>query len=319
MNDAVIISFILPCYGSEKTLEAVVNEIRSVVGQKKEYDYEIVAVNDCSPDGVWEVIKKLAAEDSKVKGIDFAKNRNRPGAVMAGLANSSGDYCVVMDDDGQCPMPELWKLLQPLYEGYDVSIASYPERKQSAFKNFGTEVNKLMTEFIIGRPRDLQFTNFMIMKRFVADKITEYKNPYPYLTGLLLRTTQHIANVEMEQRERLEGGTTFTFKKMVALWMNGFTAFSIKPLRMADIVGAVSAVIGFIYAIVTIVRKLVNPDIAVGYSSLMAVMLIIGGIIMVLLGLIGEYIGRIYMCINDSPQYVIREKLNFKAEENKNG
>ena len=319
MNDAVIISFILPCYGSEKTLEAVVNEIRSVVGQKKEYDYEIVAVNDCSPDGVWEVIKKLAAEDSKVKGIDFAKNRNRPGAVMAGLANSSGDYCVVMDDDGQCPMPELWKLLQPLYEGYDVSIASYPERKQSAFKNFGTEVNKLMTEFIIGRPRNLQFTNFMIMKRFVADKITEYKNPYPYLTGLLLRTTQHIANVEMEQRERLEGGTTFTFKKMVALWMNGFTAFSIKPLRMADIVGAVSAVIGFIYAIVTIVRKLVNPDIAVGYSSLMAVMLIIGGIIMVLLGLIGEYIGRIYMCINDSPHYVIREKLNFKAEENKNG
>ncbi len=319
MNDAVIISFILPCYGSEKTLEAVVNEIRSVVGQKKEYDYEIVAVNDCSPDGVWEVIKKLAAEDSKVKGIDFAKNRNRPGAVMAGLANSSGDYCVVMDDDGQCPMPELWKLLQPLYEGYDVSIASYPERKQSAFKNFGTEVNKLMTEFIIGRPRNLQFTNFMIMKRFVADKITEYKNPYPYLTGLLLRTTQHIANVEMEQRARLEGGTTFTFKKMVALWMNGFTAFSIKPLRMADIVGAVSAVIGFIYAIVTIVRKLVNPDIAVGYSSLMAVMLIIGGIIMVLLGLIGEYIGRIYMCINDSPQYVIREKLNFKSEENKNG
>lgn len=319
MNDTVTISFILPCYGSEKTLEAVVNEIRSVVGQKKEYDYEIVAVNDCSPDGVWEVIKKLAAEDSKVRGIDFAKNRNRPGAVMAGLANSSGDYCVVMDDDGQCPMPELWKLLQPLYEGYDVSIASYPERKQSAFKNFGTSVNKLMTEFIIGRPRDLQFTNFMIMKRFVADKITEYKNPYPYLTGLLLRTTQHIANVEMEQRERFEGGTTFTFKKMVALWMNGFTAFSIKPLRMADILGAVSAVIGFIYAVFIIIRKLVNPDVAMGYSSLMAVMLIIGGIIMVLLGLIGEYVGRIYMCINDSPQYVIREKLNFEKKENDDG
>lgn len=309
------ISFILPCYGSEKTLEAVVDEIRSVIKQKKEYDYEIIAVNDCSPDGVWELIKRLAAEDSKVKGIDFAKNRNRPGAVMAGLANSSGDFCVVMDDDGQCPMPELWKLLQPLYEGYDVSIAAYPERKQSKFKNFGTAVNKLMTEFIIGRPRNLQFTNFMAMKRFVAEKITEYKNPYPYLTGLLLRTTQHIANVPMEQRARLEGGTTFTFKKMVALWMNGFTAFSIKPLRMADIVGVVSAVVGFIFALVTIVKKLVNPDIAVGYSSLMAVMLILGGIIMVLLGLIGEYVGRIYMCINDSPQYVIREKINFDPKE----
>ena len=309
------ISFILPCYGSEKTLGAVVEEIKAVVGQKKEYDYEIIAVNDCSPDGVWELIKRLAAEDSRVKGIDFAKNRNRPGAVMAGLASSCGDICIVMDDDGQCPMPELWKLIQPLYEGYDVSIAAYPERKQSKFKNFGTAVNKLMTEFIIDRPKDLQFTNFMAMKRFVADKITEYKNPYPYLTGLLLRTTQHIANVPMEQRSRLEGGTTFTLKKMVALWMNGFTAFSIKPLRMADIVGAVSAVIGFIYALVTIIRKLVNPDIMVGYSSILAVMLIIGGIIMILLGLIGEYIGRIYICINDSPQYVIREKINFDTKE----
>ncbi|MGN0596119.1 MAG: glycosyltransferase [Ruminiclostridium sp.] len=310
------ISFILPCYGSEKTLGLVVEEIIAVIGQKKEYDYEIIAVNDCSPDGVWEVIKTLTANNSRIKGIDFAKNRNRPGAVMAGLANSTGDFCVVMDDDGQCPMPELWKLIQPLYEGYDVSIASYPERKQSKFKNIGTAVNKLMSEFIIGRPKNLQFTNFMAMKRFVADKLTEYTNPYPYLTGLLLRTTQHIANVPMEQRARLEGNTTFTFKKMVSLWMNGFTAFSIKPLRVADIIGAVSALIGFIYAIVIVVRKLLEPNIAVGYSSLMAAILVIGGIIMILLGLIGEYIGRIYMCINNSPQYVIREKINFDSKEN---
>lgn len=319
MKKISTISFILPCYGSEKTLEAVIDEIKTVVGQKKEYDYEIIAVNDCSPDGVWELIKRLAANDSRIKGIDFAKNRNRPGAVMAGLSNSKGDFCVVMDDDGQCPTPELWKLIQPLREGYDVSIASYPERKQSRFKNFGTEVNKMMTEVVIGRPKNLQFTNFMVMKRFVADKITEYKNPYPYMTGLLLRTTQHIANVPMEQRARLEGSTTFTFKKMLSLWMNGFTAFSVKPLRVADIVGVLSAVVGFIYTLITIVRKLVYPDIAVGYSSIMAAMLIIGGIIMFLLGIIGEYIGRIYICINNSPQYVIREKINFDEAEEDNG
>lgn len=314
-----VISFILPCYGSEKTLRLVVEEIKKVVGQKKEYDYEIVAVNDCSPDGVWEVIKKLAAEDSRVKGVDFAKNRNRPGAVMAGLENSRGDFCVVMDDDGQCPMPELWKLIQPLYEGYDVSIASYPERKQSRFKDFGTAVNKLMTEVIIERPKNLEFTNFMVMKRFVVNKITEYKNPYPYLTGLLLRTTQHIVNVPMEQRERIEGQTTFTFKKMLSLWINGFTAFSVKPLRVASIAGVICALIGFIFTIYTIVNKFFHPDVPMGYSSLMAAMLIIGGIIMVILGLIGEYIGRIYICINNSPQYVIREKINFDREERNNG
>lgn len=304
------ISFILPCYGSEKTIGPVINEIIEKVSENHNYDYEIVAVNDCSPDKVWEVLKELAAGNRKIKAIDFAKNRNRPGAVMAGLANSSGDFCVVMDDDGQCPVPELWNLLKPLYEGYDVSIAAYPERKQSAFKNFGTLVNQKMTEFIIDRPKNMQFTNFMIMKRFVADKIIEYKNPYPYMTGLILRTTQRIANVEMEQRERLEGSSNFTFRKMLSLWMNGFTAFSVKPLRIATVCGVAAALFGFVFGIYTVINKLLNPQIPMGYSSLMAAVLFIGGMIMIMLGLIGEYIGRIYISINNSPQYVIREIIN---------
>ena len=308
---STLISFIIPCYGSEKTIKPVIDEIIETVNQKSDYDYEIVAVNDCSPDNVWCVLKEIALDNCKVKLIDFAKNANRPGAVMAGLRNSSGDICVVMDDDGQCPMPELWNLLEPLKGNYDVSIASYPERKQNAFKNFGTFVNKKMTEFIIDRPKDMQFTNFMALKRFIVDKVTEYDNPYPYMTGLLLRTTQRIANVEMEERCRFEGNTTFTFKKMLNLWLNGFTAFSVKPLRIADIIGVITALIGFVFALYTIINKIINPDVAIGYSSLMATLLVIGGIIMLILGMIGEYIGRIYICINNSPQYVIREKINY--------
>ena len=182
MKKEMLLSFVIPCYGSEKTIELVVDEIISKVSERPGYDYEIIATNDCSPDNVWDVLLKLAAENKKIKLINFAKNMNRPGAVMAGLSVSSGDFAVIMDDDGQCPMDRLWDLLKPLDEGYDVSIAKYPSRKQSAFKDFGTNVNKKMTRFMLDRPKDMEFTNFMACKRFVVKEILRYKNPYPYMT-----------------------------------------------------------------------------------------------------------------------------------------
>lgn len=309
------ISFVIPCYGSENTIEAVVDEIIDVVSQKSEYDYEIIAVNDCSPDNVLNKLYYLSKNNKKVKVINFAKNMNRPGAVMAGLNYAKGDYVVVMDDDGQCPMNNFWQLLQPLLDGHDVSIASYPERKQSIFKDFGTLVNKKMTQFILDRPKDMQFTNFMVMKSYIVKEITNYKNPYPYYTGLLLRTTSDIINVQMDERERFSGSTTFTFGKMLGIWLNGLTAFSIRPLRVSSLVGVICAIIGFIFGLVTIIRKLVVPDISVGWSSTVSIMLFIGGLIMLMLGMIGEYIGRIYISINNSPQYVVKETINIDEDK----
>lgn len=310
-----LISFVLPCYGSEKTITFVIDEIRSVIGQRPEYAYEIIAVNDCSPDNVWGVLTELAAQDPRVRLIGLAKNMNRPGAVMAGLGRAAGDYIVVMDDDGQCPMDRFWDLLAPLEGEYDVSMADYPSRKQTLFKDFGTLVNKKMTEYILDRPKDLQFTNFMIMRRYIAKEICKYTNPYPYMTGLILRTTRRIKCVPMEERSRHCGSSNFTFMKMVSLWMNGLTAFSIKPLRLATFLGFFVAFSGFVFSMVIVVRKLIQPEIAAGYSSIMAALLFIGGVIMVLLGLIGEYIGRIYISLNNSPQYVIRDEVNFETEE----
>ena len=307
-----LVSFVIPCYGSEKTIEFVVKEIKQAFKDAEDYDFEVIAVNDCSPDKVWDVLKALAEKDKRIKPIHLSKNMNRPGAVMAGLNNVHGDYVCVMDDDGQCPMDRFWDLLKPLEEGYDVSLADYPERKQSAFKDFGTFVNKKMTEYMLDRPKELQFTNFMILKRYIADEVCKYKNPYPYMTGLVLRITRNICCVKMDERERYTGTSNFTFKKMVSLWMNGLTAFSIKPLRLASVIGTLIAFIGFIYGLVIIGTKIFGTkNILAGYSSMMAIILFTNGIIMLLLGLIGEYLGRIYMCINNSPQYVIKERINF--------
>lgn len=312
--ESKLISFVLPCYGSEKTISFVIDEISKKIAERPEYDYEVIAVNDCSPDHVWEVLQGIAEQNKRVRLIGLAKNMNRPGAVMAGLGRAAGDYIVVMDDDGQCPMDRFWDLLEPIENGYDVSMADYPCRKQSAFKNFGTFVNKKMTEYILDRPKDLQFTNFMVMRRYVAVEICKYTNPYPYMTGLILRTTRRITCVPMEERDRYSGSSGFTFKKMLGLWMNGLTAFSIKPLRLATLCGVLFAFIGFLFGLFTVIRKIVLPDISAGYSSIMAMMLLIGGIVMLMLGLIGEYIGRIYISLNNSPQYVIRDEVNFEYQ-----
>lgn len=316
MEEKKKLSFIIPCYGSEKTIEIVIDEIDKIVRENKKYIYEVIAVNDHSPDNVWNVLIEIAKRNSKVKLLNLAKNMNRPGALMAGMSKVTGDYIILMDDDGQCPMENLWDLINPLEEGHDVSIAKYPTYKQSIFKSFGTIVNRKMTEIVMGKPKDLSFTNFTAMKRYIVEEIIKYKNPYPYLTGLLLRTTSDIVNVKMEERERIAGSTNFTFKKMLSLWINGFTAFSIKPLRISTVIGFVTAAIGFVYGIYIIIYKLfIHTNITQGYSSTMAVLLFIGGIIMMMLGMIGEYIGRIYISINNSPQYVIKETVNFNNKQ----
>lgn len=298
------LSFVIPCYRSEGLIGAVFQQIKETVLTR--CDYEIIAINDCSPDNVLNELLAFAEKDAHITVIDFAKNMGKDSALMAGYARSSGDIVVTLDDDGQCPMDRLWDLLKPLEEGYDVSFAKYPHKKQSRFKNFGSSVNDLMTCVLIGKPKNLMLSNFVAMKRFICDEILRYKNPYPYVDGLLLSSTSRIANVLMEENERISGSTGFTLYKSLRLWMNGFTAFSVKPLRVATVLGSLVAFSGFVFALIIIIRKLTDPAIAEGYSSIMAAILIIGGVIMVLLGLIGEYIGRIYICINNSPQYVIR-------------
>lgn len=306
------LSFVIPCYGSENTIEDVVLEIKEKVKEKKEYDYEIVLVNDHSYDNVWDKIQKICKKDKNVIGLNFAKNMNKPGAVMAGLRHITGDIVILLDDDGQCPINGLWSLLKPILEGHDISVAKYPVKKQSKFKNFGSAVNKKMAEIIIDKPKNIYFNNYSAMKAYVAKEMTNYTNPYPYLEGLMLSVTKDIVNVEIEERERFNGKTNFTLKKMLSLWFNGFTSFSVKPLRISTYIGFIIAILGFLYGAYTIINKILNPEVLLGYSSIMAAILFIGGIIMIMLGLIGEYVGRIYISLNNSPQYVIKEKINVK-------
>ncbi len=305
------ISFVIPCYRSENTLGSVVDEIDTKMGQLSDYTYEIIMVNDCSPDHTMDTIKKLCKTDRKRKGINFAKNFGQHAALMAGLRYAVGDYVVCLDDDGQTPADEVDKLIAKLEEGFDAVYASYAHKQHSGFRNLGSKVNDLMTRMMLGKPKELYVSSFFAVQRYIVDDMIRYENSYPYVIGLVLRATKNIANVPVNHRERQEGTSGYTLKKLLGLWFNGFTAFSVKPLRIATGIGACCAIAGFLYGIYTIVKRLVVPDVPVGFSSLMAVIVFLGGMVMLMLGLIGEYIGRIYISMNNSPQYVVKEYLNM--------
>ena len=314
------IGFVIPCYRSEKTINGVVQEIEDAVS-KMHLEYEILLVNDYSPDNTFQVIKSIAETHHGVTAVNMAKNFGQHAAIMAGFSYLSDDTDVVccLDDDGQTPADEVEKMLSKLEEGYDLVYAEYETKEHSSFRNFGSKINSMMAEHLLGKPKDLYLSSYFVARRFVIEKILEYENPYPYLPGLVLRTTGNIGNVSVQHRSREIGTSGYTMKKLLGLWLNGFTAFSIKPLRIATLLGFVSAIGGFLFVIYTIINKIININVPVGWSSTIAAIFLMGGLILMVLGMIGEYIGRIYISMNKAPQYVIRECINPLNEEEREG
>ena len=306
------ISFVIPCYRSEHTLPHVIAEIEQKMKEMTQYEYNVFLINDCSPDNTLEVVRELCETHENIKGISFAKNFGQHAALMAGLRHSDGDYVVCLDDDGQTPADEVDKLINKLEEGYDAVYAKYDHKQHSTFRNLGSKVNELMTRVLLEKPKDLYISSYFAVRRFVVEDMIRYGNSYPYVIGLVLRATKNITNVSVNHREREEGTSGYTLKKLLSLWFNGFTAFSVKPLRIATAIGCGCAGVGFLYGLYTILKRLINPAVPMGFSALMSATVFFGGMIMILLGMIGEYIGRIYISLNNSPQYVIRERMNIE-------
>ena len=314
-----LISYVIPCYRSQATLPGVVEEIQQTMKKLEQYEYEIVLVNDCSPDGTFDTIRKLCEENDNITGINLAKNFGQHSALMAGFHYAKGEIVICLDDDGQTPADEADKLIAGIEQGADVVYAKYIHKHHSGFRNSGSHVNELMTRVMFGKPKDLYLSSYFAARRFVIEEIIRYEYAYPYVIGLVLRSTKNIVNVEVEHRDRQAGASGYTLGKLLGLWFNGFTAFSVKPLRIATVTGAGCALVGFAYGIYTIIKKIfINPPgLVTGFSALMSVMVFMGGMLMLMMGLIGEYMGRMYISMNNSPQYVIREIAGKGLEEEK--
>ena len=301
------VSFVIPCYRSEHTVAAVAAEIDNTMAALPQYSWELVLVNDCSPDGTFGVIRGLAEKDARITAVDLAKNFGQHAALMCGMRHTDGDVVVCLDDDGQTPADEVGKLLEKIEAGYDVVYASYEEKKESGFRRFGSNVNRRMTEIMLSKPKELELTSYFAARRFIIDEMLRYEHCYPYVMGLVLRSTKHICNVPVRHRARQTGASGYTLSKLLGLWMNGFTSFSVKPLRIAAYAGAFTALLGFVYALAAVIRYFTAHMAPQGWTTTTVLLLIVGGLNLLMLGLAGEYIGRVFMCVNATPQYVERE------------
>ncbi len=309
-----LVSFVIPCYRSAGTIEGVAGEIKEAMERLTSYEYEIILVNDGSPDDTMDRIRGLCAKNPRITGVNLARNFGQHAALMAGCHQVRGEILVCLDDDGQTPANEVGKLLEALDQGADVVYARYAHKHHNAFRNFGSRINDFMLRFMLHKPRDLYISSYFAARRFVLEEMLRYENAFPYVIGLVLRTTRNIVNVTVEHRDRQTGVSGYTFGKLLALWLNGFTAFSEKPLRISTVAGVSFAIIGFLYGIYTVIKKLTLPGVPVGFSALMSALMFIGGMLMLMLGLIGEYIGRMYICMNHAPQFVVREVVTQKEE-----
>lgn len=312
----MLYSVIIPCYRSDQTIEHVVDQTREELKRLNRGDAEFVLVNDCSPDGGKTIRKLIEMADASadVKVIDLASNSGQHNALMAALRHAKGDVIIGMDDDGQTHPSQLCKLLDTLDEGYDLVYGYYPEKKHSWFRNLGSRFNDLTVNLMIKKPKNVHTSSYFVVRKFIRDHAVEYTGSYTYLLGLFMRCTQNIASVPVQHFEREVGESGYTLKQLIRLW-SSIIGFSVIPLRVASITGFFFAGIGILSALAVLIRKLIDPNVSMGWPSIMCAIFFFFGLNFMFLGMIGEYLGRMFLGMNKEPQYVIKATYNLKEKE----
>ena len=303
---ALELSIVIPVYRSEKILSKLVEEISIAIQNIGIlHSFELILVNDFSPDRSWSVIMEQAQKHKFVKGINLRKNFGQHNATMAGLNNVSGKFVVIMDDDLQHPPKAIGDMLDALHLGFDVCYTQYLNRQHETWKKLGSNFSDMVATALLGKPRGLYLSSFKAMRREIADEIVKYDGPYVYVDGLILDVTNSITSVDIEHQKRYEGRGNYNLRRSVSLWLQMATSFSILPLRIASVLGMGLSVLSVAMIAVVFLLKFMHPDIAVGWASIISLLLLIGGVQTMCIGMIGEYLGRSYLKLNRKPQFVI--------------
>lgn len=299
------LTIVVPLYNSAETLERLVVELTRL---EIPGGYDLVLVNDGSRDNTAELAEQLVKKtDFPITLVKLSRNYGEHNAVMAGFHHANGDYVISMDDDLQNPPSEVIKLLNFAKQNQlDVVYSYYDEKRHESWRNFGSWLTNRVADLLLDKPKGLYLSSFRCMSGFLVKEICKYDGPFVYVDGLILQVTQKIGRVKVEHAARESGRSGYTISKLVKLWLSMFVNFSTVPLHLATMLGFGMAVFGFLYAVEVVVEHFVlqNP---LGWSSLMAGMLVFSGTQLLVLGLIGEYLGRLYLTTNRKPQFTVRE------------
>ncbi len=307
-DDSVEISIVIPVFNSEDCLCELHRQIRDAVTAS----HEVIFVNDHSADRSWEVICTLARHHANVSGLSFRRNFGQDNAILAGIRHAKGNYVVIMDDDLQHSPKDIMRLYDRCREGYDACFANFSEKRQALWKRLGSWLNGKVAELMLDKPGSLYLSPFKIIRGSVAREIATYHGPYPYVDGLLLTYSDRLSQIEAEHARRYAGKSTYSLIRSMSVWGKHVTGFSIFPLRAATFTGIFAAIAGMLLGIFYIVRYFYTNEVE-GWTTIVVLLLFLGGLILMALGIIGEYVGRSYLVLNQKPQYSIESTVNLRS------
>jgi len=302
----LLISVVIPVYNSSQTIGSLVQKLVNISNSQ---ELQIVLVNDGSPDSSHEICLSLASNYSSiVTYLQLARNFGEHNAVMAGLNYAKGDYVVIMDDDFQNPPEEVHLLVDTARtENFDVVYTYYHNKRHSRFRNLGSFIHNWMATYLLNKPKDLYLSSFKCLNRFTVDQVTKYQGPYPYLDGLIFRSTRSIGKVKVRHEARQDGTSGYTFGKLMRLWLNMFLNFSILPLRLSSLLGFAVSAAGVFYGLLVIIERIIHPEVPLGWPTIIVLITVFSGVQLIILGLLGEYLGTMFLGHNKTPQFVVRQ------------
>jgi glycosyltransferase involved in cell wall biosynthesis len=309
---SVIISIVVPVYNSQDCVPALHSAVKKALEQFGAY--ELILVNDKSHDRSWQEIERVCALDNKVIGISFRKNFGQDNALIAGLSFAKGEYVVIMDDDLQHSPDDILKLYEECKKGYDVCFALFEEKKQKGWKNMGSWLNGKLAEKLLQKPNAIYLSPFKIIKREVVNEILKYPGAYPYIDATILTITSNLTQIPIEHHDRYKGKSNFSFIRSLSVFLNNMTNYSAYPLRLITKVGFTVSIFSILAGIAYLVDYMVSSHKVEGWITVVILIIFFGGLTVMCLGLIGEYIARIFMSVNKKPQYTLDKVVNYRKE-----
>ena len=308
-----LISLVIPTYKGAKTLPTLIEELMIIF---KNHKIEIIIVNDFSPDTTHEdTMLLLDKYPNKITYLKLSKNFGEHSATMAGLRHSEGNLIVIMDDDGQNPPEEAYKLAEfSLKSEYDVIFTKYQIKKDSFIRNLMSKIANISAQIILKKPKEIYFSSFKAIKRNIVDEIIKYEGAFPYIDGLLLSITSNIGSFDVIHKERKQGKSSYNIYKLAKHYSNLIINFSTFPIHLFSVLGLIITIISFLVIIAIAVEKMINPNVPIGYSTLISVLIFFSGVQLLFLGLIGEYVGKILKNVNKENQYNINFIKKIKKD-----
>ena len=307
------LSVVVPVYMSAECLPELARRFHDAVAHRFAA-YELILVNDGSPDISWQVISSLAAAYPFVVGLNLRKNVGQDNAIMAGLHYATGDVVVIMDDDLQHDPSDIALLCRPLGEGFDVVYAAFEQKRQALWKNLGSWFNDRVAVIVLGKPTDVYMSPYKAIRKEVVQEIVKYDGPFTYVDGIIFNITSHITQVPVEHHTRFAGRSNYSLIRSIRVWLKLATGFSVIPLRIAMFTGGAISLLALLMALFFVVQALVLDRIPEGYPSLVVTLSFLGGIQLMALGAVGEYVGRIFLTQNRTSQFTVKAVARSSAD-----